>query len=394
MENSARTGCVAGVYYNMILILKKDVQPDGIEVQKIKAFFENFPDINLKMVEFEGETRSVRELHVIGLTHNVPEEVLKNMPGVETVVRVSTKYRQIGRHDVNFVPIGFTYNGVKFDQECLHIFAGPCAVDTPENVEATFKTLKELGIETARMGAYKPRTSPYDFQGHGAKCLPWVYELAGKYGIKVIAMEVLREQHIDEILNALEETGHPTGVMLQIGTRNAQNFELLKAVGSQSQLPVLYKRGMGLTIEESLNACEYIASEGNRNIVFCLRGVKSQLGAPHRNLTDFAHVPVIKRLTRLPVCVDPSHTIGFKQASPDGLMDIFHVAAQGVVAGANMILVECHPDPDSALCDGPQSLTFDELERFLTDMSIAREAYQKRVNAWSQKIVREMTEAA
>ncbi len=378
----------------MILILKKDVQPDGTEVQKIRAFFENFPDINLKMVEFEGETRSVKELHVIGPTHNVPEEVLKAMPGVETVVRVSTKYRQIGRHDVNFVPIGFTYNGIKFDQECLHVFAGPCAVDTPENVEATFKKLKEMGVETARMGAYKPRTSPYDFQGHGAKCLPWVYELAGKYGIKVIAMEVLREQHIEEIFKALEETGHPTGVMLQIGTRNAQNFELLKAVGSQNQLPVLYKRGMGLTIEESLNACEYIASEGNRNIVFCLRGVKSQLGAPHRNLTDFAHVPVIKRLTRLPVCVDPSHTIGSKQASPDGLMDIFHVAAQGVVAGANMILVECHPDPDSALCDGPQSLTFDELERFLTDMSIVREAYQKRVNTWSQKIVREMTEAA
>ncbi len=376
----------------MILILKENVDKGSQELNRIYEFLENFPGLNIRIVELTGETRTVREIHLIGPTHNVPEEVLSAMRGVERVVRVSTKYRQIGRHDINFVPVGFNYNGVKFDQDGMNIFAGPCAVDTPEYVEQTFSILKDLGIETARMGAYKPRTSPYDFQGHGAKCLPWVFELAGKYDIKVIAMEVLREVHIEEILNALEDAGNPTGVMLQIGTRNAQNFELLKAVGSQTKLPVLYKRGMGLTIEESLNACEYIASEGNRNIVFCLRGIKTSMSAPHRNMVDFIHVPVIQRLTRLPVCIDPSHSIGSKDRAPNGLMDIFSAAAQGVIAGANMILVECHPEPEKALCDGHQSLTPRELELFVNDVAIAREAFEKRANTYSQEMLREMSQ--
>jgi 3-deoxy-7-phosphoheptulonate synthase len=242
------------------------------------------------------------------------------------------------------------------------------------------------------MGAFKPRTNPYSFQGHGAECLPWVFELAGKYGIKVIAMEVLKESHIEEIQKALEDAGNPTGVMLQIGTRNAQNFELLKAVGSQTEMPVLYKRGMGLTIEESLNACEYVASEGNRNIVFCLRGVKTQLSLPHRNLADFVHIPVIHRLTRLPVCIDPSHPIGNKDHAPNGLLDIFNAAAQGVIAGANMILVEVHPEPEAALCDGQQSLTMAELEKFVEDVKICRDAFEKRVNNYSRGMVKEMSQ--
>jgi 3-deoxy-7-phosphoheptulonate synthase len=228
------------------------------------------------------------------------------------------------------------------------------------------------------MGAYKPRTSPYDFQGHGKSCLPWVFELAGKYGIKIVAIEVLRAVHIEEINDALEQAGHPTGVMLQTGTRNAQNFELLKAVGTQHEFPVLYKRGLGLSLEESLNACEYIASEGNRKIVVCLRGIKTRMGEPHRNLVDFTHVPVVKRLTRLPVCIDPTHSVGSKDRAPDGLLDIFHATAQGVIAGANMILVECHPRPEVALCDGPQALTMQEIDHFIADVEIVRRAYEER----------------
>jgi 3-deoxy-7-phosphoheptulonate synthase len=375
----------------MILILKPDVNSDGPEAQKIASYLEQFPDIKVKWVELQGESRAVKEVHLIGPTHDVPQEILERMSGVERVIRVSSKYRQIGRHDIHLVPVGFAYQGIRFDQDSLHTFVGPCAVDTRKHAEEMFRFLQTLGIVTARMGAYKPRTSPYDFQGHGAGCLPWVFELAGKYGIRVIAMEVLKEQHVEEIKEALEASGHPTGVMLQIGTRNAQNFELLKAVGSQSELPVLYKRGMGLTLEESLNACEYIASEGNRQIVFCLRGAKTQLGLPHRNLVDFIHVPVIKRLTRLPVCVDPSHSVGVKDYAPDGLLDIFHAAAQGVIAGANMILVECHPEPETALCDGPQALTFADLEQFVSDVAIVRQAYQKRVDACSRGVIKEMT---
>src|SRR4030066_2996 len=182
--------------------------------------------------------------------------------------------------------------------------------DTAARVEMMLKALRDNGQVCTRMGAYKPRTNPYSFQGHGKACLPWVFELAGKYGIKVIAMEITHDSHLDEIQEALEKTGKPTGVMLQIGTRNTQNFELLKIVGRQREFPVLLKRGFGITLEESLNAAEYLASEGNRNVVFGLRGMKTNMGDPHRNFVDFAHVPVVKRLTRMPVGIDPSHSVG------------------------------------------------------------------------------------
>ena len=123
---------------------------------------------------------------------------------------------------------------------------------------------------------------------------------------------------------------------------------------------------------------EYVASEGNRNIAFCLRGVKSHLGDPHRNLVDFAHVPVVKLLTRMPVCVDPSHSVGRRMVGVDGIQEIHHATAQGVIAGANMVLVDFHPDPSTALCDGPQALTLDELGPFLEDVAIVRAAYEKR----------------
>ena len=167
--------------------------------------------------------------------------------------------------------------------------------------------------------------------------------------------------------------------MLQIGTRNTQNFELLKAIGREREFPVLLKRGFGITLEESLNAAEYLASEGNHRVVFGLRGMKTNMGDPHRNFVDFAHVPVVKRMTRMPVCIDPSHSVGSRDVAPDNIMDVFHVAAQGVVAGANMILVDFHPAPSKALVDGPQALTMDELDYFFEDMQIARDAYKKRV---------------
>jgi 3-deoxy-7-phosphoheptulonate synthase len=213
------------------------------------------------------------------------------------------------------------------------VVAGLNAVDTREYTEQTFRALKEAGQVCARMGAYKPRTSPYSFQGYGKQCLPYVFELAGKYGVRVISMEVTRDEHLDEIREALRETGDPCGVMLQIGTRNTQNFELLKTVGSQRDFPILVKRGFGITLHESLLAAEYVASAGNRDIVFCLRGMKTNFGDPHRNLVDFAHVPVVKRLTRMPVCVDPSHSVGVRAEDQHGLQDIFHVAAQGIIAG-------------------------------------------------------------
>lgn len=362
----------------MIIVMKADLPPDGAELKHVVSLAQRFPGITAQVHVHQGATRSVTEVHLHGSTGVIPTKPFEEFEGVEKVVRVTEKFRAIGRHDGQLESVGFTYNGVTFSQDNLHVLAGLCAVDTKEHVAKTFAALEAAGLTTTRAGAYKPRTSPYDFQGLGKACLPWVFELAGKHGIKVIAMEVTHESHVAEIQKALEESGGATGVMLQIGTRNAQNFELLRAVGAQQALPVLYKRGMGITLEESLNACEYIASGGNRKIVFGLRGVKTHLGDPHRNLVDFAHVPVVKRLSRLPVCIDPSHSVGRRGASPEGLLDIFHVTAQGVIAGANMVLVDLHPDPKRALCDGPQALLLDELPAFLEDVAIARRAYEER----------------
>lgn len=363
----------------MIIVMKAGIEPESPAVEQVRSFAEHFRDVRCEVRAIQGAERTLTEVYLLGTTAQVPTDPFEEFPDVERVIRITSRYRAIGRHDGQLDEVGFSYNGVNFSQDTFHVFAGLCAVDTPKNVEDMFRALRDVGIQTTRAGAYKPRTSPYDFQGHGAHCLPYVFELAGRYDIRIVSMEVTAPQHIEEIAKALEAAGNPTGVMLQIGTRNAQNFELLKAVGSQTEMPVLFKRGMGITLEESLNAVEYVSSGGNNKIIFCLRGVKTHLGDPHRNFVDFGHVPVVKRRTRLPVCIDPSHSVGKKVRAPDGLLDIHHVTAQGIIAGANMVLVDFHPNPKSALCDGPQALTLAELDHFLADTQLVRDCYLKRL---------------
>jgi 3-deoxy-7-phosphoheptulonate synthase len=363
----------------MILILTPNIEPESSTYQQLMAHLARLHDIQLRVHREQGAERSLTEIHLIGNTSAISADEMISLPGVERVVRVSEKYRVLGRHRDDDRPLYFDYQGLRFGHDALHVFAGLCAVDTSEHVELMMKALRDQGQVCTRMGAYKPRTSPYSFQGHGKECLPYVFELAGKYGIKVIAMEVTHESHIDEIHEALRATGEPTGVMLQIGTRNTQNFELLKLVGRQNEFPVLLKRGFGITLSESLHAAEYLASEGNRKVIFGLRGVKTNMGDPHRNFVDFAHVSVVKRLTRMPVCIDPSHAVGTRTKGPEGILDLMHATAQGIIAGANMVLVDFHPAPSLALVDGPQALLLEELPHFLNDVQIAREAYEKRV---------------
>ena len=363
----------------MILILTPSIDPEGSSYRELMGRLSHLPDIQVRVHREVGTEQTLTEIYLVGNTSSISVDEMKDLPGVERVVRVSEEYRVLGRHREDERPAHFDYQGLRFGQDTLHVFAGLCAVDTTEHVESMMRTLREHGQKCTRMGAYKPRTSPYSFQGHGQKCLTYVFELAGKYGIKVIAMEVTHESHIDEIKEALRLTGNPTGVMLQIGTRNTQNFELLKIVGRQKEFPVLLKRGFGITLSESLHAAEYLASEGNHKVIFGLRGVKTNMGEPHRNFVDFAHVPVVKRLTRMPVCVDPSHAVGVRTLGPEGILDILHATAQGVIAGANMVLVDFHPAPARALVDGPQALLLEDLPQFLEDIEITREAYERRV---------------
>lgn len=368
----------------MILILKPSIDTESREYKRLEGHLKNLPNIEMRIHKVQGAEQVLTEIYLIGNTSALSLEEMKSFPGVDHVVRVSEEYRILGRHKDDHRPNHFSYQGVRFSQDNLNVFAGLCAVDSPESVEEMMKALKENGQVCTRMGAYKPRTSPYSFQGNGKKCLPYVFELAGKYGIKVIAMEITHETHLEEIRETLEKTGNPTGVMMQIGTRNTQNFELLKSVGRQQEFPVLLKRGFGITLDESLHAAEYLASEGNQKVIFALRGMKTNIGDPHRNIVDFAHIPVVKRLTRMPVCIDPSHSVGGRHRSSDSILDIMHVTAQGVIAGANMILVDFHPDPKVALVDGPQALRLNELPQFLEDVQIVRKAYEQRLALFGQ----------
>ncbi len=369
----------------MILILAPDTDPQGNDYHRLMDHLNNLSSIKYRVHQEKGTQQTLTEIYLIGDTHALNMDDMRSLPCVERAVRISEEYRVLGRHKDDSRPTSFEYNGITFGQHNLNVFAGLCAVNSPEHVEAMMKVLQENGQPCARMGAYKPRTNPYSFQGFGKTCLPYVFELAGKYDIKVIAMEITHESHIDEINEALEQTGNATGVMLQIGTRNTQNFELLKIVGRQQLHPVLLKRGFGITLEESLNAAEYLASEGNSKVIFGLRGMKTNMGDPHRNFVDFAHVPVVKRLTRMPVCIDPSHSVGSRDIAPDKILDVMHVTAQGIIAGANMVLVDFHPEPKVALVDGPQALTLKELPYFLEDIRIARSAYEARV-ALAEKV--------
>lgn len=293
-------------------------------------------------------------------------------------MNLTSQYPLLAKEPDDHAEYGFWCQGLKFDQHSLHIFAGLNAVDTAKNVECTFKTLQQHGLTCARMGAFKPRTSPYSFQGLGELCLPYVLDLAASYGIKIIAMELTHESQLVNINNILAQQNNPTKIMIQIGTRNAQNFELLKAIGSQQDYPILYKRGYGITLEESIAACEYLAHAGNNKIIFCLRGMKSQFAAPHRNFVDFAHIPVIKRITKMPVCIDPSHSVGNMDVDLDGISDIFNVTAQGVTVGANMLLVDMHPEPAKSLVDAKQALSLDQLGWFLEDIKLCHQAYLRR----------------
>ena len=242
----------------MIIVLKADVEVDAPEVRRLIELAESFPGVSTRTHRIQGATRSVTEIYLLGHTGVIPTEPFQEFACVERVVRVTERYRSIGRHEGGLDAVGFEYNGIRISQDTFHPFPGLCAVDSRESVDAMFGALAERGIQTSRAGAYKPRTSPYDFQGLGAACLPYVFELAGRHGIRIVAMEVTHESHVVEIQKALAQSGQATGVMLQIGTRNAQNFELLKAVGQQQELPVLFKRGMGITrvgIAASSSAC-------------------------------------------------------------------------------------------------------------------------------------------
>jgi 3-deoxy-7-phosphoheptulonate synthase len=273
----------------------------------------------------------------IGETHNLPTDQFEVLEGVETVQRITQPYKLASRqfHPENSIfPLdGFTVGG-----EELALIAGPCSVESRTQIIETAHAVKEAGASALRGGVFKPRTSPYAFQGLGAEGLELLAEAREQTGLPVV-VEIMSQVQVDLMVQYVD--------VLQVGARNMQNFNLLRVIG-ETQTPVLLKRGLSASIEELLMSAEYILAGGNKQVMLCERGIRTFETAT-RNTTDINAIPVLKSLTHLPVILDPSHSTGHFDY-------VAAIARAAVAAGADGLIVEVHPDPAHALSDGRQSL--------------------------------------
>src|SRR4051794_16247120 len=283
---------------------------------------------------------------IVGLVGDVEQFETLNLrayPGVIEAVRISVPYKLVSREN-HPARSTVSVRGVPIGPDTFTLIAGPCAVETPEQTLAAARMAKAAGAALLRGGAYKPRTSPYAFQGLGEKGLRILAEVRDEVGLPIVT-EVVDPHDVDVV------AGHAD--MLQIGTRNAQNFGLLQAVGSVGK-PVLLKRGLTATYEEWLMAAEYIAQRGNLDIVLCERGIRTFETAT-RNTLDVSAVPMLQARSHLPVMIDPSHAAGRREL-------VVPLARAAIAAGADGLLVDVHPHPETALVDGPQALRGEELD--------------------------------
>ena len=262
---------------------------------------------------------------------------LRGMPGVSDVVRITAPYKLVSREHHRERSV-IRVAGVPIGPETFTLIAGPCAVETPDQTVAAARMAKAAGATLLRGGAYKPRTSPYAFQGLGEAGLKILAEAKQETGLPIVT-EVVDPQDVELVSHYAD--------MLQIGTRNMQNFSLLQAVGTSGR-PVMLKRGMNATIEEWLMAAEYIAQRGNLDIVLCERGIRT-FETAYRNTLDISAVPIVHSLSHLPVMVDPSHAGGKREL-------VVPLTRAAIAAGADAVMVDLHPEPGNALCDGPQAL--------------------------------------
>jgi 3-deoxy-7-phosphoheptulonate synthase len=286
---------------------------------------------------------------------------LEAQPGVEKVIRILTPYKLASREtkpESTIVDIGM---GVKVGNHRIAIFAGPCAVESREQIMEVAKTIKESGGHILRGGAFKPRTSPYAFQGLKNDGLLLLSQASQEYGIPVVT-EVMDIASIEVILENAD--------CLQIGARNIQNFQLLKEVGRINK-PVLLKRGMSTTIEEFLMSAEYVLAGGNTQVILCERGIRTFETAT-RNTLDLSAIPVLKEKTHLPVIVDPSHGTGHAR-----YVEAMSYAA--IAAGADGLMIEVHPKPEEALSDGPQSLRPEEFKKVMNGIKRIAQAVGRDV---------------
>jgi 3-deoxy-7-phosphoheptulonate synthase len=338
----------------MMIIMKSDATDEQInhvtDTLKKKGF-----GVHLS----RGVERTI--IGAIGDKSAISIENIVVLPGVSDVVPIRKPFKLVSREFKKENTI-VEFGGVKVGaSEPICVIAGPCSVESKQQIMDTAEAVKKAGAKALRGGAFKPRTSPYAFQGLGEEGLKYMAEAKKKTGLPIVT-EVMDTRHVELVAKYAD--------LLQVGARNMQNFNLLKEVG-KAKKPVLLKRGIAATIEELLMAAEYIMSEGNRNVILCERGVRTS-ETYTRNTLDLNAVPVIKKLTHLPVIVDPSHGIGIWDLVPA-------MAKASVAAGADGLIIEVHLKPEEALSDGAQSLKPDNFEALMKDLKKVAEAVGRRM---------------
>lgn len=327
----------------MIVVMTKDSTPE--QLAHVEARIENRP--GLKPQVFQGIERVV-----VGVLGAIPPDLRDEMallPGVSEVVRISKPYKMASREfhpDNSVVMIGDVAVG---GPEPV-VMAGPCSVEDEEQMVSTAQAVQAAGAKVLRGGAFKPRTSPYSFRGMGLDGLKLLNIAKQETGLPIIT-EVMTPGDVDTVAQYSD--------VLQVGARNMQNYNLLDAVG-ETRMPVMVKRGLAASYEEWLLAAEYVMAGGNNNVMLCERGIRA-FESFTRFTMDVAAIPVIKRLSHLPIVGDPSHSTGHWYL-------VTPVALAAIAAGAHGLLIEVHPNPDLAKCDGPQSLTFENFDKLMTQV--------------------------
>jgi len=326
----------------MVIVMKSKATQDQINnVEKL------LKDLGLGVHISVGSERTI--IGVIGDKRKLANTPLEIMPGVERLVPIVEPFKLVGK---TFKPESSIINikGIEVGGRSLAIIAGPCAVESEEQIMETAIFLKSQGVQFLRGGAYKPRTSPYSFQGLGEEGLKLLAQVHKETGLLIVS-EVVSHDSLEKAMEYVD--------VVQIGARNMQNFDLLQRVG-RSKMPVILKRGLSSNIEEWLNAAEYIMSEGNYNIILCERGIRT-FETHTRNTLDLSSVPIIKETSHLPIIVDPSHGTGkWNLVTP--------MARAGIAAGADGLMIEVHPNPQVALSDGNQSLNFQSFSTLMDEI--------------------------
>ena len=325
----------------MIVILKKDATD-----AQVQDFIRQWKDKGYGVHISRGEEMTV--LGLLGDTTKLDTETVAANPIVDTVKRVTAPYKMAGRAfhpDDSVITVGEGKQAVTFGNGVIPVIAGPCSVETEEQVVEVAMAVKKSGARLLRGGAFKPRTSPYSFQGLGEKGLEFLVTAKKETGLPIVTelMDVRQLKYFDDV------------DLIQIGARNMQNFDLLKEMG-KVQKPILLKRGMAATVKELLMSVEYIMASGNENVILCERGIRT-FDTYTRNCLDVSIIPYLKKVSHLPIIIDPSHACGLRWMVPT-------LAKSAVAAGCDGLIIEVHNNPEQALCDGEQSLhpaEFDEL---------------------------------